>query len=61
MKKGLIEIEEMDLYFNKCICCGTDAETKKVKIGNANREEVFVLCKDCRAELYNKLKEQFEI
>lgn len=30
-------------------------------IGNENREEVFVLCKDCRTELYNKLKEQFEI
>ena len=61
MKNGLIEVEETDLYFNKCICCGTYIGTKKVKIGNANREEVFVLCKDCRTELYNKLKEQLEI
>lgn len=61
MSKGLIKIEETDLYFNKCTCCGTDIGTKKVRIGNENREEAFVLCKDCRAELYNKLKEQFEI
>lgn len=60
MKKGLIEIEEIDLHFNKCICCGTDVGTKKVKIGNSNREEVFVLCKECRKELYNKLKENYE-
>lgn len=61
MSKGLIKIEETDLYFNKCTCCGTDVETKKVKIGNLRRQEVFVLCKECRTKLYNKLKEQFEI
>lgn len=60
MKKRLVEIEEVDLYFNKCICCGTDVGTKKVKIGNSNIEESFVMCKECRKELYNKLKENYE-
>lgn len=60
MKKRLIEIEEVDLYFNKCICCGTDVGTKKVKIGNSNIEESFVMCNECRKELYNKLKENYE-
>lgn len=50
--KRIIEIKEADLYFNKCVCCGTDTRTKKVVIGNSCREESFVLCENCRIELY---------
>lgn len=58
--KRIIEIKEADLYFNKCVCCGTDTGTKKVVIGNSCRGESFVLCENCRIELYNKLKDNYE-
>ena len=64
MKKRLIEIEETDLYFNKCTCCGKSKDTKKVIIGNCfegkSLRPSFILCKACRIELYNKLKENYD-
>ena len=56
MKNGLIEVEETDLYFNKCTCCGTDIGTKKITLGSENKSESFALCKVCRENLYKKLE-----
>ncbi|WP_294395675.1 hypothetical protein [uncultured Clostridium sp.] len=56
MKNGLIEVEETDLHFNKCICCGIDIGTKKITLGSENKNEYFVLCKACRENLYKKLE-----
>ncbi len=52
----MIKVEETDLYFNKCTCCGTNIGTKKITLGNENKNESFVLCKACRENLYKKLE-----
>lgn len=56
----LIEVKETDEFFNRCTCCRSEKDTKKIVIGDKRRTTSIVLCRDCRAELYNKLKNNFE-
>lgn len=56
MENGLIKVEDTDLFFKKCTCCGAEMETKKITLGSKNKSESFVLCKNCRESLYEKLE-----
>lgn len=60
MSNKFIEVVETEIYFNKCSCCKSEKETKKVVIGNALRTNAFVLCKECRADLYYKLEKSLK-
>lgn len=56
----MITVENTDEFFNKCSNCGNDEDTKKVTIGTEERNESFVLCKECREKLYIKLKKSLD-